>query len=96
MKNEKRFLFIKPKREYIMMLGKRNGKMVGTVNLNDRGNNSTVLARLTKWGMESFKYVNETQALNALSKWKDSVLNETLSFDIIHPGRSFFIRVTTK
>jgi hypothetical protein len=74
----------------------RNGKMIGTVNLNDRGNNSTVLARLTKWGMESFKYVNETQALNALSKWKDSVLNETLSFDIIHPGRSFFIRVTTK
>jgi hypothetical protein len=96
MKNEKRFLFIKPKREYIMMLGKRNGKMVGTVNLNDRGNNSTVLARLTKWGMESFKYVNETQALNALSKWKDSVLNETLSFDIIHPGRCFFVRVSVK
>jgi hypothetical protein len=79
-----------------MNLGMRNGKMVGTVTLNDRGNNSTVLARLTKWGMESFKFVNETQAVKARDRWRHSVLNETLNFDIIHPGRCFFVRVTTK
>ena len=79
-----------------MNLGMRNGKMVGTVTLNDRGNNSTVLARLTKWGMESFKFVNETQAVEARDRWRHSVLNETLNFDIIRPGRCFFVRVTTK
>jgi len=79
-----------------MNLGMRNGKMVGTVTLNDRGNNSTVLARLTKWGMESFKFVNETQAVKARDRWRHSVLNETLNFDIIRPGRCFFVRVTTK
>jgi len=78
------------------MLGKRNGKMVGTVNLNDRGNNSTVLARLTKYGMESFKYVNETQAVNARNRWRHSILNESLNFEIIQPGRCFFIRVSAK
>ena len=79
-----------------MNLGVRNGKMVGTVTLNDKGNNSTVLARLTKWGMESFKFVNETQAVKARDRWRHSVLNETLNFDIIRPGRCFFVRVTTK
>ena len=79
-----------------MMLGKRNGKMVGTVNLNDRGSNSTVLARLTKWGMESFKYVNETQAVKARDRWRHSILNETLRFEIIQPGRSFFVRVSVR
>ena len=79
-----------------MNLGMRNGKMVGTVNLNDRGSNSTVLARLTKWGMESFKYVNETQAVKARDRWRHSVLNETLNFDLIKPGRCWFVRVTTK
>lgn len=79
-----------------MNLGMRNGKMVGTVTLNDRGNNSTVLARLTKWGMESFKFVNEIQAVKARDRWRHSVLNETLNFDIIRPGRCFFVRVTTK
>ena len=79
-----------------MNLGMRNGKMVGTVTLNDRGNNSTVLARLTKWGMESFKFVNETQAVKARDRWRHSVLNDTLNFDIIRPGRCFFVRVTTK
>ena len=79
-----------------MNLGMRNGKMVGTVTLNDRGNNATVLARLTKWGMESFKFVNETQAVKARDRWRHSVLNETLNFDIIRPGRCFFVRVTTK
>ena len=79
-----------------MMLGKRNGKMVGTVNLNDRGNNSTVLARVTKWGMESFKFVNETQAVKARDRWRHLVLNETLNFDLIKPGRCWFVRVTTK
>ena len=79
-----------------MNLGMRNGKMVGTVTLNDKGNNSTVLARLTKWGMESFKFVNETQAVKARDRWRHSVLNETLNFDIIRPGRCFFVRVTTK
>ena len=79
-----------------MNLGMRNGKMVGTVTLNDRGNNSTVLARLTKWGMESFKFVKETQAVKARDRWRHSVLNETLNFDIIRPGRCFFVRVTTK
>ena len=79
-----------------MMLGKRNGKMVGTVNLNDRGNNSTVLARLTKWGMESFKFVNETQAVRARDRWRHSVLNETLSFDIIRGSRVWFVRVNAK
>ena len=79
-----------------MNLGMRNGKMVGTVTLNDRGNNSTVLARLTKWGMESFKFVNETRGVKARDRWRHSVLNETLNFDIIRPGRCFFVRVTTK
>ena len=79
-----------------MMLGKRNGKMVGTVNLNDRGNNSTVLARLTKWGMESFKFVNETQAVKARDRWRHSVLNETLSFDIIRGSRVWFVRVSAR
>ena len=79
-----------------MNLGMRNGKMVGTVTLNDRGNNSTVLARLTKWGMESFKFVNETQAVKARDRWRHSVLNETLNFDLIKPGRCWFVRVTTK
>tara|TARA_B100001996_G_scaffold22496_1_gene17849 strand:+ start:508 stop:789 length:282 start_codon:yes stop_codon:yes gene_type:complete len=80
----------------IMNLGKRNGKMVGTVTLNDRGNNSTVLARLTKWGMESFKFVNETQAVKARDRWRHSVLNETLNFDLIKPGRCWFVRVSTR
>ena len=79
-----------------MNLGMRNGKMVGTVTLNDRGNNSTVLARLTKWGMESFKFVNETQAVRARDKWRHSILNETLRFEIIPPGRCFFVRVSAK
>ncbi len=79
-----------------MNLGMRNGKMVGTVTLNDRGNNSTVLARVTKWGMESFKFVNETQAVKARDRWRHSVLNETLNFDLIKPGRCWFVRVTTK
>ena len=79
-----------------MKLGMRNGKMVGTVNLNDRGNNSTVLARLTKWGMESFKFVNETQAVRARDRWRHSVLNETLSFDIIRGSRVWFVRVNAK
>jgi len=51
---------------------------------------------LTKWGMESFKFVNETQAVKARDRWRHSILNETLNFDIIHPGRCFFVRVTTK
>ena len=96
MKGEGRTQTDNPKRDLIMMLGKRNGKMVGTVNLNDRGNNSTVLARLTKWGMESFKFVNETQAVKARDRWRHSILNETLSFEIIHPGRCWFIRVSVK
>ena len=79
-----------------MMLGKRNGKMVGTVNLNDRGSNSTVLARLTKWVLESFKFVNETQAVRARDRWRHSILNETLRFEIIQPGRCFFVRVSVR
>ena len=79
-----------------MMLGKRNGKMVGTVNLNGTRSNVTVLARLTKWGMESFKFVNETQAVKARDRWRHSILNETLRFEIIHPGRCFFVRVSVR
>ena len=79
-----------------MNLGMRNGKMVGTVNLNDRGSNSTVLARLSKWGMESFKFTNETQAMKARDRWRHSVLNDTLNFDLIKPGRSWFVRVSEK
>ena len=39
-----------------MMLGKRNGKMIGTSKLNGRiGNNGDeVLARMTKWGHGDF------------------------------------------
>ncbi len=79
-----------------MMLGKRNGKMVGTTELNERMNGATVLARLTKWGMEAFKFVNETQAVRARDMWRHSVLNETLSFDIIRGSRVWFVRVSVK
>jgi len=83
-----------------MMINKmsffRNGKMIGTTKLNERGGNAEVLAKSEKWGMDAFTFVNRTQAVNALSKWKDSTLNETLSFDIIHPGRCWFIRVSAK
>ena len=79
-----------------MMLGKRNGKMVGTTELNERAGGATVLARLTKWGMEAFKFVNETQAVRARDRWRHSILNETLRFEIIHPGRCFFVRVSVR
>ena len=81
-----------------MMLGKRNGKMIGTSKLNGRiGNNGDeVLARMTKWGMEIFRFVNETQSVNALHKWSHSILNETMKFEIIHPGRCWYIRVSAK
>ena len=79
-----------------MMLGKRNGKMVGTVNLNESAGGATVLARLTKWGMEAFKFVNETQAVNARDRWRHSILNESLSFDIIRGSRVWFVRVRAK
>ena len=80
----------------IMNLGMRNGKMVGTTELNERMNGATVLARLTKWGMEAFKFVNETQANNARDRWRHSVLSETLNFDVIRGSRVWFVRVTTK
>ena len=80
----------------IMNLGKRNGKMVGTTELNERMNGATVLARLTTWGMEAFKFVNETQAVKARDMWRHSVLNETLSFDIIRGSRVWFVRVSTR
>ena len=79
-----------------MMLGKRNGKMVGTTELNERAGGATVLARLTNWGMEAFKFVNETQAVRARDRWRHSVLNETLSFDIIRGSRVWFVRVNAK
>jgi len=76
----------------------KNGKMIGTSKLNGRiGNNGDeVLARTTKWGMEIFRFVNETQAVNLKGFLEDSELNETLSFDIIHPGRCWYIRVNAK
>ena len=79
-----------------MMLGKRNGKMVGTTELNERAGGATVLARLTKWGMEAFKFVKETQAIRARDRWRHSVFNETLSFDIIRGSRVWFVRVSAK
>ena len=79
-----------------MNLVKRNVKMVGTTELNERMNGATVLARLTKWGMEAFKFVNETQAVNARDRWRHSVMNETLNFDIIHGSRVWYVRVSTR
>ena len=79
-----------------MNLGMRNGNMVGTTELNERMNGATVLARLTKWGMEAFKFVNETQAVRARDRWRHSVLNETLSFDIIRGSRVWFVRVSAR
>ena len=79
-----------------MNLGMRNGKMVGTTELNERMNGATVLARLTKWGMEAFKFANETQAVRARDRWRHSVLNETLSFDIIRGSRVWFVRVSAR
>ena len=79
-----------------MKLGMRNGKMVGTTELNERMNGATVLARLTKWGMEAFKFVNETAAMRARDRWRHSVMNETLSFDVIRGSRVWFVRVSER
>ena len=81
-----------PKR-LIMNLGMRNGKMVGTTELNERMNGVTVLAGLRESGMCAFTYVNETQAMRARDRWRHSVLNETLRFDVIRGSRVWYVRV---
>ena len=86
---------ITPKR-LIMNLGMRNGKMVGTTELNERMNGATVLARLEKYGMTAFTYANETSANNARDRWRHSVMNETLSFDVIRGSRVWFVRVNER
>jgi len=84
-----------PKR-LIMNLGMRNGKMVGTTELNERMNGATVLARLTEYGMSAFTYANETSAMRARDRWRHSVMNETLSFDVIRGSRVWFVRVSER
>jgi len=79
-----------------MNLGMRNGKMVGTTELNERMNGATVLARLTGYGMSAFTYANETQAMRARDRWRHSVMNETLSFDVIRGSRVWFVRVSER
>ena len=95
MKSEKRVLAKTPKR-LIMNLGMRNGKMVGTTELNERMNGATVLARLTEYGMSAFTYANETSAMRARDRWRHSVMNETLSFDVIRGSRVWFVRVSER
>ena len=79
-----------------MNLGMRNGKMVGTTELNERMNGPTVLARQTEYGMSAFTYANETQAMRARDRWRHSVMNETLSFDVIRGSRVWFVRVSER
>ena len=59
-------------------------------------NGATVLARLTEYGMSAFTYANETQAMRARDRWRHSVLNETLSFDVIRGSRVWFVRVSER
>ena len=68
-----------------MNLGMRNGKMVGTTELNERMNGAT-----------AFTYANETQAMRARDRWRHSVMNETLNFDVIRGSRVWFVRVSER
>ena len=46
--------------------------------------------------MTAFTYANETSANNARDRWRNSVMNETLSFDVIRGSRVWFVRVNER